>query len=170
VADTHSVKVVIGVPDTLLATFRTGATETVTTDALPDRRFDGRVTKVSPTADPRSRLFEIEITLPNTDGALKPGMVAAVQVNRAGERATTRTEAVVIPLSAVVRPPGKTEGYAVYIVRQQGDVSTAELRPVRLGVLLGNDITVVEGLTGDERLIVQGATIVTNGERVNPTR
>jgi len=170
VADTRTVKVVVGVPDTLLATFPAGATETVRTDALPDRRFQGRVTKVSPTADPRSRLFEIEITLPNGDGALKPGMVAAVQVDRAGQRATSPTEAVVIPLSAVVRPPGETEGYAVYIVRQQGDVSTAELRRVRLGVLLGNDITVVDGLTGSERLIVQGATIVTHGERVNPTR
>ncbi|MND08806.1 hypothetical protein D3C83_316880 [compost metagenome] len=58
----------------------------------------------------------------------------------------------------------------MYIVRQQGEVSTAELRRVRLGALLGNDITVVDGLTGGERLIVQGATIVTHGERVNPTR
>jgi hypothetical protein len=97
-------------------------------------------------------------------------MVAAVQVDRPGGHATSRTEAVVIPLSAVVRPPGESEGYAVYIVREQGGVSTAELRRVRLGVLLGNDITVVDGLTGGERLIVQGATIVTNGERVNPTR
>ena len=170
VADTRSVKVVIGVPDTLITTFRSGATETVRTDALPDRRFEGRVTNVSPTADPRSRLFEVEITLPNTDGALKPGMVATVDVTRRVDRASSRTDAVVIPLSAVVRPPGESDGYAVYVVRQQGDVSTAELRRVKLGTLLGNDITVVEGLTGDERLIVQGATIVTNGERVNPTR
>ena len=169
VADTRTVKVVIGVPDTLLSTFREGTVETVRTDALPDRQFQGRVTKVSPTADPRSRLFEIEITLPNADGALKPGMVASVQVDP-GEPAATRPDAVVIPLSAVVRPPGETEGYAVYVVRQQGDVSTAELRRVRLGALLGNDITVVDGLSGTERLIVRGATIVTDGERVNPTR
>ena len=170
VADTRTVKVVIGVPDTLLTTFRERATATVRTEALPDRQFQGRVTKVSPTADPRSRLFEIELTLPNADGALKPGMVATVQVNRPGDGATTRSEAVVVPLSAVVRPPGESEGYAVYVVRQQGEVATAELRRVRLGVLLGNDITVIDGLAGNERLIVQGATIVTNGARVNPTR
>jgi len=170
VADTRTVKVVIGVPDTLLATFREGTVETVRTEALSDRRFEGRVTKVSPTADPRSRLFEVEITLPNADDALKPGMIAAVEVTRPGGRADSRSESVVIPLSAVVRPPGESDGYAVYIVKQDGDVSTAELRRVSLGALLGNDITVVDGLTGTERLIVQGATIVTSGERVNPTR
>ncbi len=170
IADIRTVKVVVGVPDTLLPTFPAGATEAVRTDALPDRRFEGRITKVSPTADPRSRLFEIEITLPNADGALKPGMVAVVQATRPGDPAQARADALVIPLSAVVRPPGESEGYAVYVLRQQGGVSTAELRRVRLGDLLGNDITVIDGLTGSEQLIVQGATIVTDGERVNPTR
>jgi RND family efflux transporter MFP subunit len=169
-ADTRTVKVVVGVPDTLLAAFPAGATETVRTDALPDRRFEGRVTNVSPTADPRSRLFEVEITVANADGALKPGMVAAVEVVRHGQPDQARTDALVVPLSAVVRPPGETEGYAVFVLREQGDVATAELRRVRLGELLGNDITVVDGLAGTERLIVQGASIVANGERVNPTR
>lgn len=169
-ADTRTVKVVVGVPDTLLSTFPAGATEAIRTDALPDRRFEGRVTKVSPTADPRSRLFEVEITLANADGALKPGMVAVVHVTRPGEAEPARAAALVIPLSAVVRPPGESDGYAVYVLRRQGESSTAELRRVRLGELLGNDITVIDGLNGDEQLIVQGATIVSDGQGVNPTR
>jgi multidrug efflux system membrane fusion protein len=170
IADTRTVKVVVGVADTLLASFPLGATETVRTDALPGRRFEGRVTKVSPTADPRSRLFDVEVTLANGDGALKPGMVAAVQVARVAGVTPPVGEALVLPLSAVVRPPGERDGYAVYVLREQDGVSTAQLRRVTLGELLGNDITVVDGLTGGERVIVQGATIVTDGDRVNPTR
>jgi multidrug efflux system membrane fusion protein len=169
-ADTRSVKVVISVPDTMLPRFPLRAVERVQTEALPDRRYDGRVSSISPTADPRSRLFEVQLTLANPDGALKPGMVASVDVAGDGDATRTAAEALVLPLSAVVRAPGGGEGYAVFIVEELDGAFTARLRPIRLGELLGNQITVAAGLSGGERVIVQGAGIVADGERVNPTR
>jgi multidrug efflux system membrane fusion protein len=79
-ADTRTVKVVIGVPDTMLRRVPAGAVERVRSEALPDRRFEGRISKISPTADPLSRLFDVELTVKNDDGALKPGMVATVDI------------------------------------------------------------------------------------------
>ena len=79
IADTRSVKVVIGVPDTMLGRFPLGAVEVVQTEAQPDRRYEGRVTSISPTADLKSRLFEVQLTLGNADGALKPGMVVSIE-------------------------------------------------------------------------------------------
>jgi multidrug efflux system membrane fusion protein len=146
VADTRSVRVVIGVPDTMLRRFQIGARERVTSDALPDRRFNGRITKLSPTADQRSRLFDVELTVPS---------------EAAGE-------ALTLPLSAVVRAPGGGEGYAVFVVEESPGGPVARVRPVRLGDLVGNRIAVVEGLAAGERVVVRGATIVTDGERVNP--
>ena len=166
-ADTRTVKVVIGVPDTMLRRFPTGATEGLSTEALPGRRFEGRVTKVSPTADQRSRLFDVELTVPNTDGALRPGMVATVDVAEAG--AAPPPDALTVPLSAVVRSPAG-EGYAVFVLGDGADGPTARLRAIRLGDLVGNEIAVIEGLTRGDRVIVRGATIVADGERVNPTR
>lgn len=168
-ADTRTVKVVIGVPDTMLGRFRAGDVEHVTFDALHDSPYRGTVTKISPTADPRSRLFEVELTLTNPDGAVKPGMVATVEVARAG--APAASAALSVPLSAVVRAPGENAGYAVFVVgRGGGGVATARLRRVRLGDLLGNRIAVADGLTAGEEIIVAGATMVVDGERVNPAR
>jgi RND family efflux transporter MFP subunit len=167
-ADTRSVSVVIGVPDTMLSAFPVGTTARITTEALPGRRYDGRVISIAPAADARSRLFEVKLTLGNSDGALKPGMVATVAV--AGHaNGGAASEPIVVPLSAVVRGP-EGNGYAVFIVEDSGDAAIARRRTIQLGRLLGNEIIVTSGLTGSERVITQGATIVADGERVNPTR
>lgn len=167
-ADMRTAKVVIGVPDTMLARFRTGARQRVVSEALPDRALTGRVTKVSPTADPRSRMFEVELTLANDDGALKPGMVATVHVG--GDGGPAPAEVLTLPLSALVRAPGGDAAYAVFLVEDRDGVSTARIRRVTLGPLSGNAVVVLDGVQGGERVIVRGASLVADGERVNPTR
>lgn len=167
-ADTRSLKVVIGIPDTMLRHFVVGTRQRVISDALPDRAFEGRVTNVSPAADPHTRLFEAELTVANADGALKPGMIATVDVGAApGE---SPADAISVPLSAVIRPPGERDGYAVFVVEDENGGATGRLRHVRLGELMGNDVVVVDGLKRGERIIVQGAALISDGERVNPTR
>jgi RND family efflux transporter MFP subunit len=166
-ADTSRVKVVLQTPDTMLARLRPGTTALVGVEALPDRRFEGRVTRVSPTAGVRTRMFEVELTVANEDGTLKPGMVARVTV---ADPATPQPDALVVPLSAIVRPPGKIDRYAVFIVEDRDAIRTARLREVTLGALTGNDVIVLEGLTGNEQVIIRGASMVSDGERVNPTR
>ena len=167
-ADTRNVKIVIGIPDTMLPRFVVGTQQRILSEALPDRRFEGRVTNVSPAADPRTRLFEAELTVPNGDAALKPGMIATVDVD--GGAAGAPAEAISVPLSAVIRPPGEREGYAVVVVEETNGTPTGRVRRVRLGELMGNDVVVVDGLKQGERIIVQGAALVADGERVNPTR
>jgi len=167
IAVTRDVKVVIGIPDTMLPRFVIGTRQHILSEALPDRRFEGRVTNVSPAADLRTRLFEVELTVSNEDAALKPGMVATVDI---GSGSSEPAEVLVVPLSAVIRPPGAPDGYAVVVVQEVDGSATARLRRVRLGELMGNEVVVVEGLQPGERIIVQGAPLVADGERVNPAR
>jgi RND family efflux transporter MFP subunit len=84
--DLSSVKAVFGVADAQLASIRPGASVTVVVDAL-GRSFTGRVTSVSPSADATNRVFNVEVTIPNGDGALKDGMIAAVQLDGAVKQA-----------------------------------------------------------------------------------
>jgi RND family efflux transporter MFP subunit len=168
-ADTSTVKVVIGVADTILSRFKIGATYNVITESLPDRRFTGRVSKISPTADPRSRLFEVELTLPNGDAALKPGMVATVNIG--ADAAAAPPAQLTLPLPAIVRAPGGgDDAYAVFVVEEVNGAPVARVRPVTLGALVGNAVAVTKGLTGNEQVVIRGAALLTDGERVNPTR
>lgn len=160
IAATRVVKVVFGVPDVVVARLKLGQTLPIQAEALPGVALQGRITRISPSADPASRVFEVEAALPNPEGRLKVGMLANLQL---GDEAADPV--VVVPLAAIVRPAGDTASYAVYVVAESS-VTTAKLRRVRLGEVSGNLIAVREGLQAGERVVVRGATIVTDGQAV----
>jgi multidrug efflux system membrane fusion protein len=160
IADTRVVKVVFGVPDVVVLRLKPGQPVPIQADALPGAALEGRITRISPSADPDSRVFEVEAALPNPQGRLKVGMLATLRLGREAEG-----PAPFVPLAAVVRPAGDTAGYAVYVVADSSD-PRARLRPVRLGEVSGNLIAVREGLRAGERVVVRGATIVTDGQAV----
>jgi multidrug efflux system membrane fusion protein len=166
VAEIRNVKVVFGVPDTVLPRIALGATQGITTEAYRDVKFQGRISRVDPTADPKSRVFEVEVTIPNDDGRLKTGMVAALSL--ADAVAPTALQPLV-PLSAIVRSPAHPDRFAVYLVDlDPADAArgTAHARDVELGDYLGTVIPVTEGLTGGERIVTMGAGLLSDGEAV----
>src|SRR5262245_7811636 len=79
-ADLSRVKAVFGVPDHLVQRVVLGASLAITSDAFAGAVFPGSITAVSPSADAQSRVFSVEVTIPNADHRLKAGMVAAVLV------------------------------------------------------------------------------------------
>ena len=161
IAEIGSVKVVFGAPDSLIARVKSGAVMTVSTESLPVK-FRGAVTSISPSADPRSRVFDVELTVDNPGHRLKPGMVASVEVP--GERQVQPLPA--IPMAAVVQSKENPGAVTVFVVDERDSRPTAHTRSVKLGEPIGNLITVSEGLRTGEHVIVQGATLVRDGEPV----
>ena len=159
-----SVKVVFGVPDVLVGSLKPGAQQRVTVEAVPGRVFQGRFTRVAPAADATSRMFEAEVTIPNPDGLLKPGMIAALELEKG--QLPVVAPSLLVPLNAVVRPPGEATGYAVFVVESRGERSVARLRRVELGDVSGNLIRVTSGLQGGESVIVRGATLAVDSQTV----
>jgi RND family efflux transporter MFP subunit len=161
VGDLRSVEVVFGVPDVQVAAMKMGAPQSVNVEAVPGKTFRGQITRVAQSADPSSRVFEVEVTIPNPDGQLKSGMIASLQVTSA-----PAATGAFVPLNAVVRPPGQTAGYAVFVVEDRGGRQFARLRPVRLGDIRGDLIEVAAGLQGGERVIVRGSTLAVDSLEV----
>lgn len=163
VADTRTVKVVFGVPDVTVATLRPGGRLAIQAEAIPGTTLQGQITRIAPSADPSSRVFEVEATLPNGDDRLKVGMLATLHLDDSGDSGR-----IFVPLASIVRPAGDSAGYAVYVVRDSlGGRSSAALRRVQLGDVSGNLIAVREGLRPGERVVVRGATIVADGQSVH---
>lgn len=165
VADTSSVKAVFGVPDLLMRRARLGVTLGITTDVYGPREFPGRITTISPAADPSTRVFDVELTVPNPQALLKPGMIATVAVPNEGEPSAPVRPVLVVPLSAVVKPEGG-QGYAVFVLVEEKGKPVARRRAVRLGEVYGNMIGILEGVKQNERVIVSGSTLVSDGEQV----
>ncbi len=168
--DLSSVKAVFGVPDTMQARIKPGAPLSVVVDALSGREFAGKVTAVSPSADPKSRVFDIELTLPNPDGLLKDGMIATVRLEGLDATAPQAPNAVLalasVPLQSVVRPPSDPNGYMVFVAVDEGGQTVARARRVELGDVTGRNVLVRGGVKPGERVITNGATLVHDGAAI----
>ena len=161
-ADTTSVKAIFGVPDLVVENLKPGLPITVTSEAALGTDFRGKITAISPSADPKSRVFEVEVTIPNPQNRLKVGMVVALAL----EESTAPVQSLVVPLSAVVLAKDDPNNYAVFVLEDRDGKPTARLRNVKLGEAYGNTVAVVDGLKNGERAITTGATLLVDGERV----
>jgi multidrug efflux system membrane fusion protein len=161
-ADTTTVKAVFGVPDMALTKLKLGDTVNVVTEALDGQEFSGHISKISPTADPNSRVFDVEVAIPNQHNLLKPGMITSLELREGGEP----VDVAVVPLVAIVRPPANPNAYAVLVVTETNGQTVARLREVATGETFGNTIAVTNGLQFGEQVITTGAALVSDGERV----
>lgn len=166
IADTDTMKVTIGVPDTMLEKFPSGAQLTVKTEAWPGKEFHGAISRISPAADPTSRIFEVEVSLPNQENRLKSGMIASVPV--VGARLPRPVP--VVPLTALLPLQKPGGGYALFVVEDRAGKQTSVLRPVVLGEVYENTIAVTEGIKPGELVITAGAQFVVDGQAVQVTQ
>jgi RND family efflux transporter MFP subunit len=159
-----AMKAVFSVPDEVMRSLRLGQELTVVFEnSVPNPMRKGSITAMSPSADTTTRVFEVEVTLPNKNSDLQLGMVASALIG--GER--PKTDAPVVPLSAVVRSAPGSKEYAVFVVDGQGEQAVAHLRKVVLGELVGNRVAIQSGLKAGERVIISGAQFVTDGQAVH---
>ena len=161
--DVSAVKAVFGVPAAVLGDVKEGSPMAITTESEPGRRFNGTITSIAAAADSSTRVFNVEVTVPNADGRLKPGMVASLAVPRGS---TPAGVAAVVPLAAVVRSKSDPKGYAVFLADGAGAEPIVRLRDVKVGKILGDTIAVSDGLKSGERVVVYGATLVQDGDKV----
>ncbi len=159
--ETSTVKAVFGVPDTVLGSVKLGQKQSIVTESYT-QPFAGLVTAVAPQADSKSRTFQVEVTVPNKQELLKSGMVATLVLGQT----RLASPVVVVPLSAIVSAPDGSKTFSVYLVQHEGDKDVARRRSVTPGSAYGNLVAVASGVNPGERVMVNGATIVNDGQVV----
>jgi len=150
-ADLSVVWVVADVYERDFAAAHTGAPATITTDAYPDLRFEGKVTYVSPSVRPETRTAELRIEVPNPAGRFRLGMFVNVSLSGAGGPAGT-----VVPRAAV-----QTVGtLTVVYVAVDESAGRLEERPVVLGEGDQDRVTVASGVAPGDRIVTTGSFAV----------
>ena len=155
---TDTVKIVAGAPERHALALPAGAAASVAFDVLPTEVFEGVITYVGAVVDPDSRTFPIELTLPNPEGHIKPGMVADISVVQ-----EEMTEALVVPQQSLV---AMEDGYVVFVAEGTGEFSQAAARTVGVSFSQGNEVVVGSGLSAGDLLVVVGQQGLTDGDRV----
>lgn len=154
IAQIDSVRLQANVSEKDVASIRVGTPVLVRTTAAGQPPVTVRVSSVFPFVDQGSRTAVVEALADNTARRFLPGQYVTMQFV-IGERA----EALTIPVSAV----GRMGGTATVWLLKDGH---AEPRAVATGLQTAERVEVVEGLMGDERVVVQGREGLYAGARI----
>jgi multidrug efflux pump subunit AcrA (membrane-fusion protein) len=98
--------------------------------------------------------MQVEVALPNKDGALLPGAYVQVSLPLAASRTLT------VPSNALLF---RAEGTRIAVVGAQGRIN---LRPVTLGRNYGENVEVVDGLEGTDRMVLNPSDSLAEGDVV----
>ena len=124
---------------------------------FPEEVFHAEVSIVSPTIDPMTRTLRVKAKLDNSDGRLRPGLFAKVDLGVA-----TRENVLIVPEEAVLL---RVDGPVVF---RLNDDQRVERREVEVGIYRNGFIEVVAGLSRGDRIVERGQSRLVDGELVAP--
>jgi membrane fusion protein (multidrug efflux system) len=149
--DLGRVKVAVDILEKDVPLVTVGKRALITADALPEKRYQGSVGRVSQAVDPATRTMRAEIIVPNPGGQLKPGMYATVSI-----LLDQRADAITVPTRAVLSDDG---GSFVFVLAG----GTARRVAVTPGLDQGATTEIRSGLDGSEQVITTGQQYVRDG-------
>jgi len=151
------VKIMINVSEGLFSKVKRGMAVYVTFDAYGDEEFKGSITRIYPTIDNATRTFQVEVSIPNNDERVRPGMFARVTLPYG------TAERVVVPDRAVNKLMGSGDRY-VYIFNPEDN--TVRYSKIETGRRMDNEFEIISGVEDGDMVVVKGQNGITNGSSV----
>lgn len=150
------VRIVVDVPESDAVMVEAGAAASVRLAALGADPFEGQVTRTTWSLNQATRTLRVEIDVPNANRRLRPGMFAHAKI-----KVAERTEALVLPKSAILAGPGKP---ACWVIGADGVLGRRELQ---LGLEAAGEVEVAGGLEPDDDVVGQNVTAFREGQVVD---
>jgi membrane fusion protein, multidrug efflux system len=152
-----------GVPQQQAPLVKTGRILELTSDDVPGVEFKGRVTAIDSVVNEATRNLQVQATLPNPGGKLRPGMFVQVQLGLGSSQ-----NVIPLPASAINYAP---YGDSVYVVTDMKDPKGKTYRGVRqqfvkLQGSRGDQVGVISGVNPGDEVVSSGVFKLRNGAAV----
>jgi len=148
------VRVTVDIPERSLATLQPGDSVQFKILSLPGQSFDAEASYVSAKASTDNNAFRVELTVPNPDRLLRPGMIASVQ-HRRGQL----NDSIGIPLEAIIPQKGDN---IVFLVRN----GRAVRQIVRIDTILEKEAILLVGIEPGDQVVTRGNRLLNDGTKV----
>jgi membrane fusion protein, multidrug efflux system len=153
----------IGVPQQAAGQVPVGRKLRITTEDVADQVFTGNVTAIDSVVDEATRNIQIQATLSNAEGKLRPGMFVQVEVALGANRPV-----ISLPASAISYAP---YGDSVFVVTDLKDTKGHTYRGVRQQFVKvegsrGDQVAVISGLNPGDEVVSSGVFKLRNGAAV----
>jgi len=155
------VKVQVNISEAYFPEVKVGMPVDIKLDVYPGEVFQGKVSLIHPSVDATTRTFTTEITIPNGDQKLRPGMFCRVALNF-GEQ---EQDQVVIPDIGIQKQAGTNERFSFVV-----ENGKAIRRTVVPGRQVGSDVVILSGINAGENVVIAGGQKLLDGIEVDVTR
>jgi RND family efflux transporter MFP subunit len=146
----------IPVPENEIASVKKGAKAVIRVSAIGNEELQGSVEEIGVLADPLAHSYKIKIALNNPRNLLKPGMICSAAL-----KSGKLSGVIAAPTKAVqIDDKGKNFVYTI-------EGNKAVKKYIITGELIRDAITVKEGLTGGEKIVIAGQNRITENSIVN---
>ncbi len=157
IVDNRLLNLTVMVPSADSARVKVGQPLEFTVDALPGKTFTGRVMFINPELNPADRSLKVIAEVKNEPERLKGGLFAKGRIV-SGERG----DVLQVPRSALASWDTASKKGRLFVVAG----GKVQLRPVETGVVSGEQVEVVKGLSAGEQFVVRGGFNLKDGDRV----
>jgi len=156
--DMSSLEIEVDVNENYINRVEPGQRVEATLDSYPDWHIPSKVIAIIPTADRQKATVKVRVGFENLEPRILPDMGVKVAFQGAEEKQPAR-RSIMIPKSAIRQRDGRD---VIWIAR----AGRVEQRAVTVGTPRGDEVTVVAGLLGGERVVVEGADKLADGARI----
>ena len=150
----------VDVPERYFPSVRVGSRASLSFEALPGRKYRGKVTATIPQADEMARTLPIKIRLSATPPHIGVGMLAEVSLDGVSASQRGARNAIIVPKDAIVRRGARA---TVWVLAEDGSVNPV---PVRTGMGVGEWIEVSGGLAAGAKVVTRGNERLRPGQKV----
>ena len=147
-------KVIAEIPEKMAPWIHPGLEAELQVDAYRDKKFTGKVSRISPGVNATTRAFAFEALVPNSDSVLKPGTFARVHIESGKV-----DDVLTLPYAALQYRYGVNRVFVV-----NGD--KLAMRELTVGERIGDRIEVVTGVKAGERVAVSDVDTLADGTLV----
>lgn len=151
---TDPIRLRIEVPERMAPWIKVGHVADVSLEAFPDRKFQGKIWRISPTVEQSKRTFIVEALINNPAGELKPGSYAKARI-----RTDKVDRIVLVPRRAVTYIFGANKAYII----KDGAI---DAREVKVGDQIGQDIEIIEGVSEGDLVATTQLARLDTGSKV----
>jgi HlyD family secretion protein len=160
-ADLTDLQVELDISQTDFSRLQMGQKAEIIPEAYPNLKYTGYIAEIAPEANRAKSTIQVKVKVENPDQQLRPEMNARVNfiADDSANKQSSSTGRILVPKQAVVRIDN---GAFVFVIKG----NKVEQRAIRAGGEVGDDYHVLEGLSGNESVALNGADKLRDGDRV----
>ncbi len=148
-------KVIAEIPEKMAPWIKDGQPVELHVDAYPQRKFEGKVSRISPAVNTATRAFPFEALVPNRDAVLKPGTFARVHIESGRE-----DQVLTLPYDALQYRYGVNRVFVV-------DNDKLNVHELKVGDRIGDRIEILSGVSAGDRVAVTDVEKLIDGGKVS---